>query len=231
MTLCVFTAMIEEDANWLDMYLAGLNRLDLPFVMHFDRCSDETKKKVASNQGCCGTTARNKPDREFEESDRQDVLNLVGRMGFDWALALDIDEVLERDAKPKLEVLNASYADVAEVQYWHLYRDFHTVCADSGSGMAGKITRTKGYHVGNGAFTFASPIINRPRFCRNYAVFKSDLVVLHTGFMTPELRAMHRARWTRIYGRFGHNPYGKYEPEREVPLEIVAHDLWPLEIP
>jgi hypothetical protein len=228
-SICAFTPMSNEYIDWLDQYLAGLKRLDMPFVMHFDRCSDATISKVCQNPACLGHTRQDDFNRDFMEGDRQGIMDIVRTLGFNWALMLDIDEVLERDAAPKLAALEASNADSAEMLYLDLGPDVHHYSEDRGSGQSGWKSRTKAFRVGDGRFTFRNPQYIYPLWPEGRdggVVFQSDLVILHTGHLTPELRKWHRDRATRLFE--GHwAPYAAFEPGQDEPVKIVAHNLWP----
>jgi hypothetical protein len=55
-------------------------------------------------------------------------------------------------------------------------------------------------------------------------VAKADLVCLHAGMMTPELRRLHKERWDRIYStalRGDPNPLGFWRQAIETEKDAV----------
>jgi hypothetical protein len=236
--VCAFTSLCEEDASWIDQYLAEIERLYIPFVINFDRCSQRTKERIGNHRLCIGTCNQDNPAMEFSEKSKQPVLNVIARIaqewGPTWALAWDIDETWERDAPEKFAKLFNQQAavegtDVLRTRWVNLWGDPMHIRVDP---PFRGVLREKLYRMAPRlAWKFVSSVTNGPRgydlndgsYSRQ--VSNTDIVCLHHGLMTHELRALHRDRWNRIYGRaIGKNPYQiwdcAFDPER-CPPEIA----------
>lgn len=220
-TICAFTSVCEEDGIWVDQYLAEIDRLVMPFAVHLDRWSptSEVADRLLKHPLCVGSTRQNKVEVEFNETHKQRVFDLVVGFRFKWAMAWDIDETFEASACTKIgEVLDqAATYDSVIVKWWNLWDDPYHIRVDGpfGSGYRDKI-----YNLSARRWKFCSLVVNGPKLmCPSgeplpnsmMVHYNSDLVCLHHGMMTRELREQHKARWDRIYStalRGDNNPYG-----------------------
>lgn len=210
-TVVAFTAACEEDACWVDQYLAEAERLRLPFAVHLDRCPPSIPLvRLTTHPLCVGTTKQDDQAVEFEERHKQGVLDLVAGTGCRWALAWDVDETYERDARARLNAAANNTADCLDARWLNLWGDRDHVRVD-GHWCAGH--RVKLLNLQDGRrWRFDHPIINGPKLVgREGVTGQCDIVCLHHGMMLPELRRQHRDRWDRIYStalRGDPNPYG-----------------------
>jgi len=205
--ICVFTAVCEDDAFWVDQYLAEIDRLKLPFVIYLDRCSVETKQKLKNHTLCVGAYEQDDHTQEFHEARKQKLLDLIPKQ-YEWALAWDIDETWECRALEKLENLpDADYIDVTWVNLWE--DDQHIRVGDG----FGPRPRTKLYSMKN-PWKFTSPVVNGPYLHekKDQVAGRIELVCIHHGLKTKQLREQHKERWDRIYTKAtGSNPYKLWE--------------------
>ena len=241
--ICAFTAICQEDVHrWGDQYIAEAERWQLPFVMHFDRCSPGTVARLTGHPLCVGTTEQ--PDRgiPFNETHKQAALDLVRARGFRWALALDADETLADDAPAKLaDVAERCRADYVLCRWVNLWGDVAHVRVD---GRFAYDVRPKLFSLRSGfVWRYNSPVLNSPtgyhtsgeaailRALRPYtgtqrarlerqlraqatggpepaALVRDDIIFVHHGLISRELRELHKRRWDSIYGKaVGYNPY------------------------
>lgn len=229
-TICAFTSVCQEDDCWVGQYLDEMARLRLPFAMHFDRCLADLRVRVLAHPLCVGTTRRDDPD-EFNETHKQAVFNLVQYKKFDWAFAVDIDETFDRDAAVKLQAMAECDADYAKTMWVNLWGDKDHIRVD---GPFDYSMRVKGYNLKH-QWKFDHPITNGCKAVdENGDVLPStacedfpELVCLHHGMMTRELREQHKARWDRIYtSAVGGNPYKFWDyalNEAEFPPVVVPN--------
>lgn len=214
MTICAMTALCEEDSGYVSQYLAEMQRLNLPFVVLFDRCSPETRSLVAKHKLCAGACARDERDGEFHEQCKQEVLDLVQEQGYDWALVVDIDETFELDAVKYLNeiVVNPAFntVDYITCRWLNLWGDTKHVRVDLSFGNS---YRVKFYNLQKQRrWVFDHKITNGAKLVgRETVLHRLELVCLHHGLMTQELRELHKKRWDRIYStalKGDKNPYG-----------------------
>lgn len=224
MSLCAFTSVCEEDSAWIFQYIVEAHRLNLPFIMNFDRCSKLTKSLVQSHKLCVASCCQDDSTREFRETDKQWLLDEAKCLGYEWAMAWDIDETYERDARAKFDdILSAETADLVDVRWLNLWGDKEHIRVD-GAFLHGH--RVKFYNLkGSRQWRYDNPITNGAKLMSGGAItVKRDIVCLHHGMMTPELRRMHKARWDRIYStalRGDANPYGFWKNAIETEAEAV----------
>lgn len=205
-------------------------------------------QRVQRHRLCVGYTLSRDYSAEFTEQHKQPVFDLVAGRDFDWAMAWDVDETYERLAPEKLQALLETDADQIQCRWLNLWGDSTTVRAD-GDWLLGR--RVKFYNLLSGRWHFDHPITNgakllkspppprkghrpmhtsgawQPQFRTDVVVKRVDLVCLHWGMMTPELRRLHKERWDRVYTTaVGNNPYGFWrnalETEDKAVLEV--HD-------
>lgn len=231
--VCAFTAVCEEDTNWIPQYLAEVERLRVPFAVHFDRFVDEA---MSAHPLCVGRTMQPNPCIEFDERDKQGMLELVQRRGFGWALAWDIDETWERAAPQKLQELGRlnSLADHVRCIWMNLWGDRHHVRVDEP--FWGR--RVKFLNLRNGVhWKFHNSTVNGPgafdnrgervNEAKDLRLTDLDLICLHHGMMTRELRLLHKARWDRIYSAANNgdgNPYGFWRLACDESVEPVLEE-------
>lgn len=218
-TICAYSSICEEDSIWIDQYLAEAERLNLPFAMNFDRCSQQTKDRLANHPNCIATVSQDRPEVEFTEDAKQAIFNRVVAAGFDIGMAWDVDETYEKDAPAKLEKIREMDFDVLKVRWWNLWNDPSQIRCD---GPFSDGNRDKFFFLtGEYHWKFMTAIVNGPiahthrgsvhknnlRWVKDY-----DFACLHWGMMTPEMRLQHKERWDRIYTRaVGKNPYGFWD--------------------
>lgn len=227
MRIGVYSSTCDEDACWAPQYLAEVERLNLAFAMNFDRCSAETKRVFKSHPQCVGFTEHDRPEVEFDERHKQGAFDLLVEQGFDWSLAWDVDETFERDAPEILQDLGGLEADYVDCPWVNLWGDSEHVRVD---GPFAKGHRVKFHRLDTGLkWLWTTKITNGPK-CTNKpdaVCGKLDLVCLHWGLMTRELRLLHKARWDRIYTTaVGQNPYGFWSlscDEETYPPTVVKH--------
>jgi hypothetical protein len=234
--VCAYTAVCEEDLHWLDGYLKEAERLSMPFVILFDRCPRGTVAPVAKHPLCVGGCARF--DSEFDEQAKQPLLDMITRIGFEWAMAWDVDETYSSNAPDLLPTILSFKTDCVDVRWLNLWGDTGHVRVD-GPFQSGH--RTKFYRVRespNGTvanhFRFMSPVVNGPTSYKGSSALKTvfhEFVCLHHGNLTKEMRAAKKERWDRIYtAAAGKQPYGFWEymcdeeayPPRVVTLESLG---------
>jgi hypothetical protein len=237
MNVCAFTSLIEEDACWLPQYLREAERLAMPFAMLLDRCSEATAELVRSHPLCVGVARRDAAAGEFTEDCKQAAFDIAVASGATWAMAWDCDETYERDAPRKIAEIAALDVDYVDVRWVNLWGDARHVRTD---GPFGGGHRVKFYHLRRRRWKFTHTITNGPKMVdrrgevvsdpspRERAA-KHDLVCVHWGMYTPELRRAHKERWDRIYtAAVGNNPYGfwSYAIETEDQAVLVEHDYF-----
>ncbi len=225
-----FTPVCEEDAWYADQYLAEAERLDMQFSMHFDRCSDATKERFKSHPLCIGSSERDTPE-EYTEKDKQLALDLlVGKCR--WAFHWDIDEVLDKDAIPKLAALESRKEDLLRTAWVNTWDDMQHIRVDTVFAAA---RRVKFYNMVGTKWRFDHPITYgckmidvKGNSLNGYGIKgETDIVCIHTGYMTRALREMHKERWDRILTTaVGNNPYGMWEycvREKDFPPTVVEN--------
>jgi hypothetical protein len=230
--IAAFTSICAEDAKWVPSYLSEIRRLDIPFFVHFDRCSDETKKLLV--RYCFDFTRQTDPRREFVETDKQGVFDLVVRAGFRWAMAFDVDEVFEKYAPEKLQILaNVNDHPDAPGERWDWLNSSMFNCW----GDTSKIRVDEPFHAYKRArffaldtghtWKFVHKTVNGPKSLSQTPTVegKLNIVCLHLGLMTREDRLHHKERWDRIYTKaVGRNPYNYWNHlcrEEEYPPTLI----------
>lgn len=228
MSVCIFTAVSGEDGRWVAPYLAEVERLHLPFAVHLDRCPADVAGRLTGHRHCIGWTSHDDPAREFTEQHKQGVFDVVVKAGYRWALATDIDEVYDRDARAKLDALAGRTEDYLTVRWVNLWGDPRYVRVDT---VFASSWRMKLYNLtGKRKWSFDHPITNGAKLHSHGTgtTARSDIVCLHAGLMTRELREQHKARWDRIYSAaVGEQPYKFWDyclDEVNYPPTVEEHD-------
>lgn len=202
-----YTPICQEDERWVSQYLAEVERLGIYFAIHLDRCSLPLKLKTAYHPRCIGYTEQNHPDVEYREDCREKLINMLEERGVTLALLWDIDETWERMAPEKLQnLLDNKTFDNARVHWINLWGDNQTVRIDNHSNPY----RVKINRLDRGINWTWNGIVVDPYADgrREVTTLGTDLVCLHHGLKTPELRRLHKERWDRVYGyHLGKNPY------------------------
>lgn len=206
-TVGAFSCVCEEDAQWLPQYLAESERLGMPFVMHFDRCSKETQRIVRRHPNMVACTVYEGPEK-FSERTKQQPYQELKKRKFTWAMTWDVDETFCKDAVQVFkEVLSVPDVETISMQWLNLWGSPDFLRIDEPFCTR---YREKLYKLIIGfPWEWKCPLTNGPtlyqKIPRNYVA--SNLVCLHHGLMTHELRLAHKLKWDRVYGRSGGNPY------------------------
>jgi hypothetical protein len=221
--VCAFVSVCAEDACWVPQFVSEMERLSMPFVVLFDRChTHDLYWTFVRSELCVSWTSRLPKDGEFTEQCKQVILDRVAGDKFDWAMAMDVDETFERDAPAKIAEIVKLDADLVDVRWLNLWGDKDHVRVDLNFAVG---HRVKFYNLRSGKWVFDHPITNGAKLQgREAKVAKADLVCLHHGFMTQELRVMHKERWDRIYStalRGDKNPYGAWAQACDESIEPV----------
>lgn len=202
--------------------------------MHFDRCSADTKALVQGHGWCFGVTSQDDLATEYTEKHKQAPFDLLQNSGrFDWVVYQDIDEIWEKEAPDKLRSILGRPENHLKVHWVNCWGDLQHIRVDT---LFANAPRVKAYNVANGnrwrfdhAITHGCKLLDsQGNTAVNLMVCgKIDLVCLHYGLMTRELREMHKARWDRIYTKaVGNNPYGFWDyclDEENYPPTVIEN--------
>lgn len=219
MRLGMYTAICEEDKEWIPQYLKEVERLDVPFVIHFDKCFFP---ELAEHKNCVGFTK--KEEGEFSERDKQGVFDLLKSKGFEWGCAWDIDETWDKNFTEKLALVENSGAEYIDCPWVNLWESDDMVRRD---GAFGGGHRAKFYKL-NREWIFTHPITNgaKHRGGEEPIQAKVPIVCIHHGLKTKALRKLHKDRWDRIYTHHvGNNPYGFWAFALDESVEVTLQDL------
>jgi hypothetical protein len=227
-SVCMFVSVCREDECWVPQFLAEAERLKLPFAVHLDRLTNDrqvpgpTFERMVCHRLCVGVTSQPNQKVEFTEQHKQEVFDKVASLGYQWAFASDIDETYEQEARWKIEYISELDADLVDVRWLNLWGDKAHVRVDLNFATG---HRVKFYNLRSGKWVFDHPITNGAKLQGREAVtVKNDLVCLHHGMMTPELRRLHKERWDRIYStalRGDPNPLGFWRQAIETEKDAV----------
>lgn len=216
MSIAAFTTICEEDTCWIDNYLKEVERLEMPFAIHLDRCSDLTKERFTRHPLCIGCTVQDNLKLEYTEQHKQGVFDILCDKGYSWGLSWDIDETYAKDAPELLPDIEQLPFDLIDTKWINLWGDTQHIRLD---GPFSTGHRIKFYRLTGGKrWKFDHPITYGCKLVapdgttpHDYGKVGScmDFVCIHWGLMTPELRQLHLDRWNRIYTKaVGANPYG-----------------------
>lgn len=237
MSFAAFVEVCQEDAWLIPQFVHEVERMDMPFAMHFDKCSDELKDRLRKHPLCVGSVHFDSPGVEYTEKHKQAVFDLLNyQHRWDWLVQWNIDEIWEKDAPAKLKQAAKKHkaADYLLVQWVNCWGDLDHIRVDT---LFASAKRVKLYNVqGNRRWGFDHPITHGckliddktgPRAKTEIKGEHSEVVCLHTGLMTRELRELHKARWDRIYtAAVGNNPLGFWDyclNETEYPPTVVEN--------
>ena len=213
MLICAFTPICEDDVHWIPQYLSEVERLNVPFVVHFDRCSFDTQRRMRGSRLCLHATYQDDRSKEYDETMKQGAMD-VALSRAEWAMHWDVDETWSR---LPTEMPNALALDVRWVNLWG--DDQHIRVDGMFSEESRKRTKFYRRPPRHGRWVFRSSVVYGPTLLRNGVSvdvtpeYLSDVHCIHHGYKTPELRRQHKARWDRVYGSHsdGRNPYGTWE--------------------
>lgn len=195
------------DEKHFDRFLAELTRLGFPFAVNFDHCTEQTRRLFQRRALYLGGYEDNDPESHFDESFRQKALDVLLDKQFDWALSMDVDETLERDAVQKIHEATELGADIVDFPVLDLWGDERHFRRD---GPFGSSHREKLFNLRE-PIAYYHPTVHAPRVKpkgREVVVVKYPCHVLHWGIMCREDAVFHTERWNRIYTRrVGNNPY------------------------
>lgn len=251
-TLGVLFSVFDGDQKHFDRFAAELRRLALPFAVNFDHCSAETIKFFREQPNYLDGYVNDDPDSHFDESHRQTALSILLKNKFDWAMSLDVDETLERNAPWQLSLLvqqkfddpltpkrGKVLADVIDFKVLDLWGDERHYRVD---GSFQSSHREKMFNLRSGTWRYSHPTVHAPKLTeakyrnldRPALVIRGyPLHVLHWGIMNQADAEHHCQRWDDIYTRaVGGQPYGFYAYLRdpvtyppivaEVPDEVLV---------
>lgn len=234
--VCAVTSICEEDACWIDQYLAEVKRLDVSFVVNFDRCTALTKRKLGGHPNFAGSLSQDDPAIEFDETHKQGILDFAKQIGFAWALAWDIDETWAKNAPGHFDTAINAGADYVNCKWVNTWNSAGLIRTD---GPFSSGHRDKLYSLRAGRWIYTNRVVNGPKLhlpnrqrkipmAGNELKYR-DLVCIHWGMMTRELREQHKARWDRIYSAaVGNNPYGfwQYALDEETYPPVTAENTY-----
>lgn len=233
--VAAFIEICEEDAWLMDQLLAEVERLEMPFGIHLDRCSEGTKKRMKKHRLCVASFEQNDPKKEYTEQHKQVIFDKLSALKkYNWLVQWNADEIWEKDAPAKFPEYLARPEEYLYVRWINCWGDLQHIRVDS---VFGGAVRVKFYNVsGRRRWTFDHPITHgcklldrsgKAKAVEEVSSWKGELVCLHTGLMTREAREFRRSRWDRIYTKaVGNNPYGFWEyglMEEEYPPTIVPN--------
>lgn len=231
--LGIIFPVCDGDERHFDRFIAELARLGFPFAVHFDHCSDETKRCFKEHPLFLGGYEDDDPESFFGEDSRQSALDILVKHGFKWMLSFDVDETLEKNAPEKIRKIletDADGADVVEFPLLDLWGDDRHYRID---GPFRSSHREKMFRLGIGNWRYGAATVHAPKCYprdkdHEVRVTKPDVFVLHWGIMNMEDVRFHTERWNRVYiKKTGSNPYGFYpymnDPEANPP-EILEFD-------
>ena len=237
--IAAFTSICEEDARYIDQYLREIDRMDVDFTMHFDKCSDGTKEKIKSHPRCIGFTENNNQEHHFDERDKQGVLDILVAKKYVWAVNWDMDETWEREAPSKLRKILEENTDAYVLDYtWVCLWDEPKFYRNDGPLAQGHRTRIYNLSKEGVTWVFYAATINgaatfdgkHMKVRKEVGITKVDLICVHWGYLTREERVKHKERWDFLYGRHtgdGKNPYGFWDWALEdIQPSLVEHDLF-----
>lgn len=217
MRVCAFTSVCQEDLGWVDQYIIEAERLHIPFAIHLDRCNIQDFSKLVNHRLCRGYSRQNKGYIEFNETHKQEVMDIAATTGSTWLMAWDIDETYATDLSFLDDPMLQMSHDYINVRWLNLWEDTDHVRVD---GPFGSGHRDRFYNNRSGQWVFNHKVVNGPKL-KVRGIFAGsnarelkyhDFICLHHGMMTRELREFHKERWDRIYGvAVGKNPYGFWD--------------------
>lgn len=233
MSVAAYTSVCEADARWVEQYLTEIERMGTPFAIHLDKCGHDLRRRLISHSMCIGNTSES--SLPFNEKHKQGILDIVADKGYDWAMPWDIDETWDKNAPATLRELEKTTADYLMLGWVNLWDNPQTLRIDGPF----KNLREKLYNLRSGPFKYLSTIVNGPklmhrqRYERRTDVIcarRWEMVCLHWGFLTRELREEHKQRWDAIYAEpicGGKNPYGIWDwalNEKDYPPRLCPNE-------
>lgn len=217
-SFAAFIEVCEEDAHHIPVFLAELTRLCMPFGIHFDRCSDATKALIREHPLLVAEHCQDDKTVEYTERHKQGIFDKLCDLNrFAYLVHWNSDETWEKDALAKFDAILATGADYVYTKWINTWGDMEHIRTDG----PWNSSRVKLYRVAGGKrWLFDHVIIHGCKLLtqdgtieddKRVTFSRSDLVCLHHGFQTRELRERHKERWDRIYTtatKGDGNPYG-----------------------
>jgi hypothetical protein len=187
----------------------------MPFAMYFDKCYSP---ELANHPLCVGTI---NGTEIFNESSKRAAFHILLYKNFTWAASTDIDEIYEKGAKEKFDLIdNSTECFLIHNSWVNLWGDYQHVRTDGpfASGYRCRINNLTPMREGKYKWEWTTRLTNGCILLYSNGVRVkdrlvpmgySDLVCIHCGLMTHELRLQHKKRWDTVYTRaVGRNPYG-----------------------
>lgn len=232
MRLIAFTAVCEEDRAYAPQYIKEAERLNLEFVIHFDKCSRSTIQQFQASDLFKGSTQNDDPAKLFSDADRQGIFDLASRFSTR-LLSWDVDETWERDFRTKWSLLDKSFETVL-VRVAHLWDSKEHVRSDAAFQKVNPIRRRIFSNENGQLFRYTAPCIASPSLLNvlpgDSREIYSDITCVHWGFLTAKDRLKHKNRWDRLFNyHMGRNPYGFWNficDEESYPAETTPHNLF-----
>ena len=221
------------DEKHFTRFMAELTRLGLPYAVHFDHCDSITKKFFKRSPLYIGGYEEDNPKVLFGEDSRQNALDVLLSHSFDWALSLDVDETLEKNAPAKILEATQLGADVVDFVVLDLWLDKRHYRVDGS--FAGSHREKMFNLVSDPRLKYTHPTVHAPKVApkgREAVVHhKFPCRVLHWGIMNIDDVRFHTERWNRVYrAKVGKNPYGFYDyindPATVPVLKEVPDDIF-----
>jgi hypothetical protein len=231
------TPVCEEDAvRWGAQYLEEITRLGFPFAMHFtdgNRLTSDAGKEAHNrfrhHPLYVGASIGPK-DRSFRDHDRQGAYDILERKRFDATILMDIDETWEANFHSKIEALfQRDDWDAGRVHWINVWERPDQLRIDNPSNpyrvKINRLDQGKRWHwMGWSVDPYIMP--ERPR-SRDLG---TDLVCLHWGLMTRELRLFHRDRNHQLFKEsYGECPfeYWDYLLDEKRRMELITNTFLP----
>jgi len=240
----IYTSVCEEDLEYIPRYLQEMERLEVCFAMHFDKCESSTKELVESHPNCYDTTSNDDLNLLFSERHKQGVLDIAQDSGAQYITNLDIDETFEQDIHEKLDSYVFQSDQIAVrcfyKQLWgdpyHIRNDrFGHTCRDKFLRVLKDCYWHMKFDFVNGPDLINKKDRRKVKWPRFDPVYPDGIVVLHWGAMLQEVREEHKERWDKIYGSYtktGKSPYGYHNMMVDSdchpkPEEIISNPYLP----
>lgn len=202
------TPMCMEDERWLPQYLAEVERLQMPFAVHFDKCPMAFRRQVGEHPLCVGWTLNH--SGHYCERFRAGPLKQLEANGFNAAVFMDFDETFEPAFGHKLRklCLDTSWQR-ARVYWYNIHEKPDTIRIDNPSNPH----RLKIFRLNAGVtWDFRGIVVDPYSTPKDVLTASTNLVSFNWGLMNDELRQQHHDRWDRLYAQeAGKNPYSFWQ--------------------
>lgn len=214
MKIGIFTALCEQDKNWLPQFMKQCEILGYPVSWYADHLSLETLIQL-EQWPLTFAIFEGKAELFSEKSKGKAMDALVGH--FDWAIQMDIDETWEAGAELSLpkELSNHPDGQTAEVPMVTVFKDkdvlYQRLDPYFKDGVESK--RCRIYNL-KYQWGFADPITCGAYRYRDgsklpdYISFPLSISTVHWGYWTHELMEKKKKKWDEVYTKVvGRNPY------------------------